>query len=158
MADRIVAMHHGVVQQIGTPLEIYDRPANIFVASFIGSPAMNFIPGAYRPIAEGAAVRLGGKDFAIPGRLPLDDGARILAGIRPEHLGISDDPKTGLAGQIELVEPMGLTTLVHVSAAGQSLKALSFKRLPLKPGMPVGVIVDMKHAQLFDPATEQRIN
>ena len=158
MADRIVAMHHGIVQQIGTPLEIYDRPANIFVASFIGSPAMNFILGVYWQAAEGAAIRLGGKDFAIPFRLPLDDGARILAGMRPEHLGISDDPQMGLAGHIALVEPMGLTTLVHVSIAGQSLKVLSFKRLPLRPGMPVGVIVDTEHVQLFDPATEQRIN
>jgi multiple sugar transport system ATP-binding protein len=159
MADRIVAMHHGVVQQIGTPLEIYDRPANIFVASFIGSPAMNLIGGVHgRQVGSGSIISLAGADISLPDRLTLGEGAAVLAGIRPEHLRISGAGSGSFAGRIELIEPMGLSTLIHANVAGQSLKALSFERVSLEPDMPVGIDVDAARIHLFDAQTEQRLN
>ena len=71
---RVIAMHHGVVQHIGTPLEIYDRPANIFVASFIGSPAMNLISATQKRAGSGSAINLAGTDFTLPAPLSLEDG------------------------------------------------------------------------------------
>ncbi|HWT29623.1 MAG TPA: sn-glycerol-3-phosphate ABC transporter ATP-binding protein UgpC, partial [Propylenella sp.] len=158
MADRIVAMHHGVVQQVGSPLEIYDRPANVFVASFIGSPAMNFVRGTYRADGEAGALGIGELQIGLPAALTVADGAPILAGIRPEHLRISADAGAGLRARIELIEPMGVTTLIHVSVAGEPVKVLSFERQQLAPGMQVGVAVAADRMHLFDPETEQRLN
>jgi multiple sugar transport system ATP-binding protein len=157
MADRIVAMHHGVVQQIGTPLEIYDRPANVFVASFIGSPAMNFLRGACTRSDSGSALRVGDALLPLPDALRLAQGTPIVAGLRPEHVKIAVDG-AGLPGRVELIEPMGLTTLVHVAAAGEALKVLSFDRLKIEVGMPVGLQIAAEQLHLFDPATEQRVN
>jgi multiple sugar transport system ATP-binding protein len=158
MADRIVAMHDGVVQQVGTPLEIYDRPANVFVASFIGSPAMNFVRGTLERSGAGAAVKMW--DVALPVTMPAvaAEGTAVVAGIRPEHVEISANPASGAAGQVELIEPMGLSTLVHLNVAGEPIKALSFERLDLRPGMPVGISVSPQRVHLFDPASEQRVN
>jgi multiple sugar transport system ATP-binding protein len=158
MADRIVAMHHGIVQQVGSPLEIYDRPANIFVASFIGSPAMNFVRGTYRPAGAAGTLSLGDMEIPLPVALPLGDGAPILAGIRPEHLQIAEGLGSGLPARIELIEPMGLSTLIHVDVAGEPLKVLSFERQRLSPGLPVGVSIAAEELHLFDPKTEQRLN
>jgi multiple sugar transport system ATP-binding protein len=158
MADRIVAMHHGIVQQVGSPLDIYDRPANVFVASFIGSPAMNFVRGAYRSAGVAGTLSLGDLQIALPAALPLADGAPVLAGIRPEHLRISGNPGAGLPARIELIEPMGLTTLIHVSVAGEPVKVLSFERQKLALGAQVGIAVAADQLHLFDPKTQRRLN
>jgi multiple sugar transport system ATP-binding protein len=159
MADRIVAMHDGVVQQVGSPLEIYDRPANIFVASFIGSPAMNFVRGAVEGSGHGAALTMW--DVALPldtaTALPPERKA-VVAGVRPEHINVSADTGSGAIGQVELIEPMGLSTLIHLTIGGEPIKALSFERLELRPGMSVGISVAPNRVHLFDPASEQRLN
>jgi multiple sugar transport system ATP-binding protein len=158
MADRVVAMHDGVVQQVGTPLEIYDRPANVFVASFIGSPAMNFVGGTLARSGADAAVRIWDVTLPVDHAGTMADGTAVLAGIRPEHVEVSSDPAAGAAGRVELIEPMGLSTLVHLTIAGEPIKALSFARLALHPGMPVGISVSPGRMHLFHPVSEQRIN
>ena len=103
MADRIVVMHDGIVEQIGAPLELYDRPANLFVAGFIGSPAMNFLNGTIR--ANGRLAFEGQRHAlaAADGR-PTRGRPRVIYGIRPEHFVISDD---GAEAEVLVVEPTG---------------------------------------------------
>src|SRR5579872_7481989 len=118
MADRIVVMHDGLVEQIGAPLELYDRPQNLFVAGFIGSPAMNFLRGTVR-----ANGRL---EFEGPGatRLPLgappanSDGRSVVYGVRPEHFTIADD---GADAEIVVVEPTGSETQVFAKLGGEQV-------------------------------------
>jgi len=156
MADRIVAMHDGVVQQVGSPLEIYDRPANVFVASFIGSPAMNFVSGTLQRSGTASAIKVW--DTALPIDAAGADGAAVLVGIRPEHVELSVNPDSGTSGAVELVEPMGLSTLVHLTVGGEPIKALSFQRLPLGPGARVGIRVSPQHTHVFDAGSRQRLN
>jgi multiple sugar transport system ATP-binding protein len=158
MADRIVAMHDGVVQQVGTPLEIYDRPSNIFVASFIGSPAMNFVRGTLEFSGANAAVRIWDVALPVKGIRDPAGGTAVIAGIRPEHVDLSENPAVGAAGHVELIEPMGLSTLVHLTVGGEPVKALSFARLALRPGMSVGISVSPERMHLFNPVSEKRIN
>jgi multiple sugar transport system ATP-binding protein len=134
LADRIVAMNCGIVQQVGTPLDLYDRPANLFVAGFIGSPAMNMIGGWYRrdaaatwiDLPEGARLAL-----TVPVQhqdgTPAADGTEVTIGIRPEHIVIQDVAGS-LAGVVELVEPTGFGTILHLRVCGTSLKAFTLDR------------------------------
>jgi len=157
MADRIVALHDGVVQQVGTPLEIYDRPANVFVAGFIGSPAMNFLSGILRAYGAGAAIRLGG--LTLPVKLPAPPAAEqpILLGIRPEHIEVAEGPDAPIEARVDLVEPMGVTTLLHANLGGEDLKILSLDRPRLMPGAPVRLRFPEGRLHLFDAATGKRI-
>src|SRR5690348_11766321 len=102
MADKIVVMHDGRVEQIGAPLELYDRPANRFVAGFIGSPAMNFLPAR----ANGGGIALG-SGFSVPAKRQLKENQEIILGIRPEHLEIAQD---GFEAEVIVVEPTGSET------------------------------------------------
>ena len=157
MADRIVALHDGVVQQVGTPLEIYDRPANVFVAGFIGSPAMNFLTGSLSANGGGAAIRLGG--LTLPVKLPAAPSAEqpILLGIRPEHIEVAEGPDAPIEARVDLVEPMGVTTLLHANLGGEDLKILSLDRPRLVPGAPVRLRFPEGRLHLFDAATGKRI-
>src|SRR5262249_48039960 len=102
MADKIVVMHDGLVEQIGAPLELYDRPVNRFVAGFIGSPAMNFLPGR----ANGGGVSLA-SGFSVSLKKNLEAGREVIVGIRPEHLEISDQ---GFEAEVVVIEPTGSET------------------------------------------------
>jgi multiple sugar transport system ATP-binding protein len=108
MADRIVVMHDGVIQQVGAPLELYDHPANMFVAGFIGSPGMNFFPATYARAGKADAVLADGQKMRLPDGLPLTDGDKITIGLRPEHIQVGG--KEGLKAEVEVVEPLGLST------------------------------------------------
>src|SRR5262249_34114425 len=112
MADRIVAMHDGIAQQVGTPLDIYDRPANVFVASFIGSPAMNFLKATLVSDSGKPVVRLGSVTLPVDADLSKVDSTPVILGIRPEHIQIADDPEAPLEAKVDLIEPMGMTTLI----------------------------------------------
>ena len=132
MADRIVVMHDGVVQQVGTPLELYDRPANIFVAGFIGSPAMNFLDATAR--AEGASWRSSrrrsqsrGRAAGRPRRRRAGDG-RV-----PGRSGCHFEAQ-GAAARVDLIEPTGLGTVVHLLVGGQDLKLFTTERPKLDAG------------------------
>lgn len=144
MADRIVVLRGGRVEQIGRPLDLYDRPANPFVASFIGSPSMNFLRGR----SENGAFHMGG-DESLP--LPANMGAVATYGVRPEHISI--DPTGPIAAEVELVEPMGSETQVTFRRLGASngsrIAGLFRERIDLAPGSQVHLRPDPKHVHLF---------
>jgi multiple sugar transport system ATP-binding protein len=158
MADKIVVMHDGRVEQIGTPLELYDRPGNVFVAGFIGSPAMNFFPGTVR--------RNGRPVFVGPGgvSLPLDespqgasgaaDGKPAVYGVRPEHFTLAED---GAEAEIQVVEPTGSETQLVAKLGGQSVLAVFRERHPFKPGDTVRLKPDPRLVHLFDRTTGARL-
>ncbi len=157
MADRIVAMHDGIVQQVGSPLEIYDRPANMFVASFIGSPAMNFLRGVLTSDAGRPALKVGGVSIPLASPLVSLHERPVVIGVRPEHVEISDDPGAPFAAQVDLVEPMGVTTLVHARIADEDVKILSLDRPRLSTGAPIRLKLLPDRLHLFDAATEARL-
>jgi multiple sugar transport system ATP-binding protein len=154
MADKIVVMHDGLVEQVGAPLELYDKPKNLFVAGFIGSPAMNFLKGA---------VRLNGKmEFEIPGgaRLPLtaapagSDGRSAIYGVRPEHFVIADD---GAEAAIQVIEPTGAEIQVVAKLGGEDIIAVFRERHQFKPGDKIRLKPDPKLVHLFDETSGQRL-
>ena len=155
MADKIVVMNGGRVEQIGAPLELYDRPVNVFVAGFIGSPAMNFLKGAIR--ANGTV------GFEGPGgaRLPLvtapggSDGRPAVYGVRPEHFTIADD---GTEADILVVEPTGSETQVIAKLGGEHVVAVFRERHLFSPGDKVRLRADPSLVHLFDETTGKRLN
>jgi multiple sugar transport system ATP-binding protein len=154
MADKIVVMHDGVVEQIGAPLDLYDNPQNLFVAGFIGSPAMNFL--------EGKVVRDNGAWFEMKSgrRLPVrpdtaaKEGQRVVYGIRPEHLHASED---GTEAEVVVIEPTGAEVQVFAHIDGETITAVLRERLLLKPGEKVRLAPDMALVHLFDMESGQRI-
>ncbi len=146
LADRIVAMHGGVVQQVGSPLELYDRPANLFVAGFIGSPGMNFLDATY----EGAALRLmDGTLVPLPAPLKLADGTKVTLGVRPEHVVLSSD-QSDMAANVELIEPTGFGIILHLSLHGLPFKVFTLDRTALSAGNQVNVAFPAQHLHVFD--------
>ena len=114
MANRIVVMNDGIIQQVGAPLELYDRPANIFVAGFIGSPTMNFFDATVERTSGIAARLADGSALTLPECSRLGEGQEIVLGIRPEHLHLSD---AGVPARVVVVEPLGMSTQVTFDAA-----------------------------------------
>ena len=162
MADRIVAMHDGIIQQVGSPVEIYDRPANIFVASFIGSPAMNFLEGAYETTGDncdqGAGIRLA--DGSLVPVLPAQGASTnqpVTLGARPEHITIVQDAANGLPARVDLIEPMGLSTLVHATLAGKPIKIFTMDRPDYAVDSFIHVAFDMDKIHVFDSTSELRL-
>ena len=151
MADKIVVMHDGIVEQIGAPLELYDRPNNLFVAGFIGSPAMNFIKGK---LGAGGFMADGG--FALPvGAAPAGaDGKPVIYGIRPEHIRI--DPQ-GVPAEVVVIEPTGSETQVVLRMGGQEIIAVFRERLSAKPGDIIPVTPTLAVTHLFDAETGLRL-
>ena len=149
LADRIVAMHGGVVQQVGTPLELYDTPANLFVAGFIGSPGMNFLEGRYVKTGEGAGVRLSdGTVVPVAPRAGLAPETTVTLGIRPEHVVIAKDGM--LEATVDLVEPTGFGIILHLSLHGLPFKIFTLDRDALSAGPTVRVDFPQKHLHVFD--------
>jgi multiple sugar transport system ATP-binding protein len=149
MADRIVVMHDGIVEQVGTPLDLYDEPANAFVAEFIGSPSMNLIDGR---IEGGRFVAADGSTVALPYAAP--DGAAVRLGIRPEHLMPGSE---GLPAEVVTVEPTGAETHVNARLAGQEIVGAFRERITARPGETLRLAPDTAHLHLFDARTGQRI-
>src|ERR671918_1166456 len=126
MADRIVVMHEGVVEQVGDPLLLYDEPANLFVAGFLGSPAMNFLDASIkRNGGVPSAVTQDGTALPLPPDAGGRDGQQVIYGIRPEHLDLTDSG-SGLSAAGVVVEPTGAEILVFARMAGQEV-AVVFK-------------------------------
>jgi multiple sugar transport system ATP-binding protein len=146
LADRIVAMHGGVVQQVGSPLELYDRPANLFVAGFIGSPGMNFLEASY----EAGGVKLkDGTIVPLDKTLSLSNGEKVTLGIRPEHVVMTSDGP-GIAADVELVEPTGFGIILHLSLHGLPFKIFTLDREAMTAGPNVNVAFPAKHLHVFN--------
>ena len=158
MADRIVAMNEGVVQQVGRPDELYDDPANIFVAGFIGSPAMNFCEAEAEaePGAGRVGLRVGPERLAVLPGFPAPADGRVTVGLRPERIGIGA-AGSGAAATIDLVEPTGLGSVVHLDLAGRAVKIFTTDRRRLLPGETVGLVIRPEDVLVFDPATGMRL-
>ena len=156
MADKIVVMRDGVVEQIGDPLSLYDAPNNTFVAGFIGSPAMNMVPGTAR--TNGAEARI---EFAGNVTLPLPRGARasdgqsVLYGIRPEHCMLAEG--AGLPAEVVVVEPTGADTQLFCRFNGQELASLIRDRVTCRAGDRIRLKPDLGRAHLFDAASGARL-
>jgi sn-glycerol 3-phosphate transport system ATP-binding protein len=154
LADRLMVMNAGVAEQVGTPMEVYRSPASVFVAGFIGSPAMNFLPG--RVAADGAAVELPGGETLAVGRTPAEPGRPVTIGIRPEHLVLAPDAPPGRALHLtaDLVEALGADTLVHGRLGAD---AALLARLPggvtTRAGDRLTLAVAPDAVHLFDPDT-----
>jgi multiple sugar transport system ATP-binding protein len=154
MADRIVVMHDGRVEQIGEPLELYDRPDNLFVASFIGSPAMNFLRGKMAvngktnfDAGDGVLLPVGGKPRAA-------NGQAVVYGIRPEHFELSD---RGVEAEVLVLEPTGSETQATLKIAGETVTAVFRERIFAKQGEKIRVMPNPEHVHLFDPDSGKRL-
>ena len=155
MADRIVAMHEGIAQQIGTPAELYGNPANLFVAGFIGTPAMNFLNGTVQNETD---VMLGPERLCriAPPAYAAPKAGRVIVGIRPERISLGA-PAQGLLAQIDFLEPTGLATILHLRTAGQRIKVFTTERVTAGIGEFVGIRIEAADVLLFDPATGLRL-
>ncbi len=159
LADRIAVMKGGVIQQLAAPLEIYNRPANLFVAGFLGSPSMNFLKG--RTVDGGRAFQFGATKIDLAG---YDGGAVLerddaILGVRPEHITVSTSPIAGpsIPAEVEIDENLGADSLLWLKAEGTNMSV----RVPVEGRVPAGTKVhlglDIPKASLFDAKTEQRI-
>ena len=135
LADKVVVLKDGLIEQVGSPLELYDRPANQFVAQFIGMPSMNMLPATSLPMVS----QLTG------GQLPTDG----FLGVRPEGVRVLPGTGAGMRGRVELVEALGADTLIHVDVGGVTMIARQNERTPLQSGDDVGVEIDPAVLHLF---------
>jgi multiple sugar transport system ATP-binding protein len=156
MADRIVVMHDGVVEQSGSPLALYDRPGNLFVASFLGSPSMNFITGALSSKGEPAFLSESGLALPLSSIPRASAGARVICGFRPE--AVIPDPGSPVTMRVKLIEPTGAETHVFAELGGADVIAVVRERLSLSPGAEIGISIAPEHIHLFDASTAQRLN
>jgi len=154
MADRIVVMHDGIVEQIGTPLDLYDSPRNVFVAGFIGSPAMNFMRGHLRVNGQATFETEGG--FVLPVANPPSgsDGRTLICGVRPEHLSID---AAGIAAEVVVVEPTGSETQVIARHGDQEITCLFRERITARPGENIQISTNPALIHLFDPDSGNRL-
>jgi multiple sugar transport system ATP-binding protein len=157
MADRIVVMHDGVVEQVGEPLDLYDKPSNLFVAGFIGSPAMNFIDATIRRNGDASAVAADGTHLPLPLGAGGRDGQSIVYGIRPEHLDLTDGAAS-LPAEVVVVEPTGAEILVFTHLAGQEVAVVFKERHLFHPGDKINLTPHPGTIHLFDKETGERIN
>ncbi len=157
MADRIVVMHDGIVEQIGTPLELYDRPGNRFVAGFIGSPAMNFLDGVVEANGGAPAVRTtDGSLLPLSAQAPVAVGDAVTYGVRPEYLTL-EPAEYVVPAEVVVVEPTGPETFVSARMAGHDVLMSMKDRHPLSPGQTIDIAPDVGRVHLFDQATGQRL-
>jgi multiple sugar transport system ATP-binding protein len=157
LADRIVVLHAGTVEQVGAPLELYHRPANRFVAGFIGSPQMNFIDVETLAAGrDGAEVRLpGGRSVLVPVAAEgLQAGAPLTLGIRPDHVTVSAPENAQLRGKVLLVEELGETHLLHADANGLRITHRAPGEAGRRAGDAVGFLLPGEACHLFGPSGE----
>jgi multiple sugar transport system ATP-binding protein len=164
MGHRIAVLKEGKLQQLGTPLEVYERPANIFVAQFIGSPPMNFLEATL----DANATTLVGQGFTlpVPQKLRADlagkGGKKVKVGIRPDHLLLPGQAARGesstLSPMVEIVEPLGNELIVHSRLGEFSLVSRMPPQNPPDPGTAIPLVVELESLHLFDAETEKRLN
>jgi multiple sugar transport system ATP-binding protein len=155
MGDKIVVMKDGRIEQTGSPLDLYDRPANLFVAGFIGSPAMNFLPGTLRRANGAVQVELAdGTRLDAPAGTAGSDAQAVIFGTRPEHLVLVDGTRGGtIPTEVVVVEPTGADTFVSCRHHGAELAVVFRERHSFKPGSTIHLQPDPSRAHLFDAAS-----
>jgi multiple sugar transport system ATP-binding protein len=162
LGDRIVVLDKGQVQQIATPMTLYDRPRNTFVASFIGSPAMNLVPGEivregvlrFEPAGGGWNLEL---PAAVANALPETPGRKVILGVRPEDLRAAEGEGNGFVAVVELAELLGNELLLHVKAGTHAMTVRSEARTPPQPGSSVRLQANPAKLHWFDPETKLRL-
>jgi multiple sugar transport system ATP-binding protein len=155
MADKIVVMHDGLVEQIGAPLDLYDRPDNLFVAGFIGSPAMNMIKGHIRANGSASFEAPSGSKLPLAAAPAGSDGRAAIYGVRPEHFVLADG---GAEAVIQVVEPTGSEIQVVAKLDGQDIIAVFRERHQFKPGDKIRLKADPQLVHLFDETTGKRLS
>jgi multiple sugar transport system ATP-binding protein len=156
LADRIVVMNAGRVDQVGTPMELYDRPANLFVAGFIGSPAMNFIAGR-TGLREGSPILVcdDGHEFPLPADPAIASGRAVTLGVRPEHLGLASGGAVSL--KVDIVEPTGDETNLYGKVGSELVCVRLHQRVAVQPGQAVALAWPLERLHLFDTASGRRL-
>ena len=155
MADHVVVMRQGVIEQQGAPLELYDRPVNKFVAGFIGSPAMNFIPATVGTDGKSLVLDLGSRQVIALDR-PVPAASNLTVGLRPEHLRLVPDEEAKIRLPVGVVESTGSMTYI-TSASQPEINVVVSERQSLRHGEMVSLGFDPAHLHLFDADSEQRI-
>jgi multiple sugar transport system ATP-binding protein len=154
MADRIVVLHDGIVEQMGSPLELYDRPSNLFVAGFIGSPAMNMFEGTIRGGATPWFEAKGGTRLPLASVPAGSDGLSAVYGIRPEHLVLGGETRS----QVTVIEPTGAETQVIAKLGNDKIIGVFRERVSTQPGEMIAMSPDVALIHLFDAKTGKRIS
>ena len=164
LSDRIAVMRAGVLQQIGPPMDVYRRPANLFVASFIGSPQMNLFEVELLRVDGRLLARLGERTLTLPADAvepaslaSLGTARRAILGIRPTDLALGDERELGLEGEVFLAEPIGPVTYLDVDIGGHAAKGYCDPDAAPLAGVRVVLSCPAARVHLFDPATEQRL-
>ncbi len=155
MADKIVVMRAGKIEQQGHPVAVYDKPANTFVAAFIGSPSMNLIDAVVVDRDGQPCARLGDLDLPLPPLAGLDAGREIIIGIRPEDMQVAD---TGLPAEISVVEPTGAETLVMSRYDGRELTLIDRHRRGYRSGQTIHLTARADAIHVFDRKTTRRLD
>jgi multiple sugar transport system ATP-binding protein len=158
LADRIVVLNKGRIEQAGTPLELYRNPANVFVAGFIGSPSMNFLEAVVAGDSEGPAVRLSdGGLIRVSPRTGVTNGQAVTVGLRPEHF-VPGGPGSEVTGTTQLVEPTGAQTHITFDLSGQHVTAVIDGAMQAETGQPFRAVVAPELVHVFDRSSGQRLN
>jgi multiple sugar transport system ATP-binding protein len=149
MADKIVVMQGGNVEQIGAPLDLYDQPDNLFVAGFIGSPAMNFVRGKVKRNGSVGVTTAEGEIIPAPDRPGMEDGRDVVLGIRPEHMALAKNGE-GFSATVSVVEPTGAEVQVLGTHGASDIVAVFRERFMPRPGEVIRLTPDISHAHVFD--------
>jgi multiple sugar transport system ATP-binding protein len=160
LADRIAVMRGGIIQQLADPKTIYNKPSNLFVAGFIGSPAMSMLEGRVENGAGGPVFATGDARISLAGydgAAPVAGGRDAILGVRPEHVAILPPDAEGVPAQVDVDEPMGSDSLVWLRMAGQTVSVRTIAEHGFRPGQDVRLAPDITKASLFDKESEQRL-
>ncbi|MDH7787469.1 multiple sugar transport system ATP-binding protein [Ochrobactrum sp. 19YEA23] len=156
LADRVVVLNKGRIEQQGTPMELYTKPANVFVAGFIGSPSMNFLDATVEQGSAGVTILLeNGAKLDMPNS-KIGRTGKVTLGLRPEHLEVRRDG--GIPAKVRLIEPTGAQTHVVLEAGSDKVMAVVDSEMPLAVGDVVGLTIAQDRVHLFDPSSGARIN
>ncbi len=162
LADRIVILKDGTIQQVGTPIEVFERPANRFVAGFIGNPPVNVFPGAMAVTAEKTAVSMGDLTLPVPDNPGLDNGQAVEVGIRPDSIRVynpadASEKNCKIEAQVEVCEILGGQSLLQFTAGGLTMLAELEGRLQIPAGKKMALSIDLTRLLFFDPDTKEAV-
>jgi multiple sugar transport system ATP-binding protein len=157
LADRIVVMHDGIIEQIGTPLELFDRPGNLFVAQFIGSPSMNVFEGTLRSVDGSFVVQALGAHWPVERVSQGHDGQDVRYGIRPGDISISNSGQ-GIEAKVIVVEPTGAETELLLEVGGTQIVTVMHGRTDAKPDDIIRLSIDANKAHIFEAQTGKRLD